>query len=671
MGATMDAPTLPARLAFACLLALAFLLTLLPVEGTLAVYKHIVFLSLACLGALCLWWDAVRGRAAPALGTPVDLGVIVLAAVAVPSAALSANPGMSRYALGLVVAMTIAYLLALKTVRTPRDVRVLFVAVFLAGFLVSLLGLDGYRRFLVDGAPEAERRAYLSTPLFAHSYLAAQYLVMVFVGGVVVLMRAQLERRWRVAVTAGLLFIGAYLLVIGSRGAYAAVAAALSVSLVLYLRSGPRRQHRVFGLGVRTLLLAGGILGVAVAVTAWGASGETGRLSAAFAPVVRDVDLSRLAIWKHAVAMGSDHLITGAGIGAFDTVFPSYRHSPVPVPHAHNQFLHVFAELGLLGLIAFLFLVQSATHAARKGAYALGPDDERRPLLLAAVAALSAALVYFLFETPLAWVEAGSLIFVLLAIVTRAGCHSRTARTSPPLAWAALALLVGVMVWVVPAWSASVRASTLADDHRERLTAALASRAAGETEQAGRQLADLSQRLIEADHLFPHRADFSRLLAESLAAFGDNEKALAAYRLADRRVPGSFAHLNAIGELLMTLERPAEAIEPLREAIVTHRGPSSAETYALLARAYRLTDRSEEAWLIFDDLIRRHFYHHEQPRVLLDAAWALVALQRYTNTARELVTEYRKLRPGDDDPAVAELERVLDERLAAPRHWRR
>src|SRR6185436_18617200 len=66
-----------------------------------------------------------------------------------------------------------------------------------------------------------------------------------------------------------------------------------------------------------------------------------------------------------------------------------------------------------------------ARRAVVRGAAHLSGDAARRPLFHAAVAALTATLVYFLFETPLVWPEAGSLAMMGLALVTRAGCLDR------------------------------------------------------------------------------------------------------------------------------------------------------------------------------------------------------------------------------------------------------
>jgi putative inorganic carbon (HCO3(-)) transporter len=93
-------------------------------------------------------------------------------------------------------------------------------------------------------------------------------------------------------------------------------------------------------------------------------------------PDVRGVQLTdenyavveRLAHWEAALAMLADHPLLGVGIGNYVPVYPAYAVPgwKDPLGHAHNQYLNVAAETGLVGLAAYLFLVAAwAGHAWR------------------------------------------------------------------------------------------------------------------------------------------------------------------------------------------------------------------------------------------------------------------------------------------------------------------
>jgi len=658
-----------ARLAFACLLGLAFLMPLVPPGESLVASKAVVYLTLAAAGTLLLLFDALDGGVSPALGTPTDLALAAFFATAIPAALFAQSRGMARYQLGELLATALTYVLAVKALRTPRDVRALLGAVLAAALVIAVLGLVAYRRFLASGAPEDARSGALATPLFPHSYLAAQYLVMVFAGGLVLLHERGLPRRWALAVGAALVPVGVYLLAIGSRGAYLATGIALGTHLLLRARAAGGGRGRAlvaraagFALAAAVLLVLVSLAGLLPGV----ASHALERVLLVFDPQASDFNFSRLRIWSDTLRMAADHLLTGVGPGGFDLLLPSYHYAVRPVPHAHNQYLHVLAELGLPGLIAFLFVLRHAVHAVRKGAVVLAPDAERRAAFHAGSAALVAALVYFLFETPLKWPEAGSLLMILLALVTRAGCTSRE-RPGAPVPAAAGLLAVAVLLGVVyPNWIGYGRAGALAVQSAADEQAAHAALAAGDPGRAKAFIDRALDGLLAADRLFPWRANILAHRAELLYSLGRSEEALADSRTADARQPGNFRTLNAIGAIELQLGRPELAIEPLRGAISSHRGPESAETFLLLGRAYYAVGRYEEAWLVFSDLLAI-YYQELRPALLLDSVRTLINLDRNLSLARQMLETYARRSTAADAGYVIALREQMDAMAARPR----
>jgi putative inorganic carbon (HCO3(-)) transporter len=91
-------------------------------------------------------------------------------------------------------------------------------------------------------------------------------------------------------------------------------------------------------------------------------------------PDVRRVQLTdenyavveRLAHWEAALRMLSDRPLLGVGIGNYVPTYPAYAVPgwKDPLGHAHNQYLNVAAETGLVGLVAYLVLFAAfAGHA--------------------------------------------------------------------------------------------------------------------------------------------------------------------------------------------------------------------------------------------------------------------------------------------------------------------
>jgi putative inorganic carbon (HCO3(-)) transporter len=81
---------------------------------------------------------------------------------------------------------------------------------------------------------------------------------------------------------------------------------------------------------------------------------------------VRGVDITsanyaiteRLAHWQAAQNMARDYPWLGVGLGNYEVAYPTYRllNWDEPLGHAHNYYLNILAEAGIIGLFAYLGL---------------------------------------------------------------------------------------------------------------------------------------------------------------------------------------------------------------------------------------------------------------------------------------------------------------------------
>jgi O-antigen ligase len=68
--------------------------------------------------------------------------------------------------------------------------------------------------------------------------------------------------------------------------------------------------------------------------------------------------LERLAHWQAALEMARNNLWLGVGFGNFEPAYADYAliNWPAPLGHAHNYYLNLLAETGIIGLVAYLLL---------------------------------------------------------------------------------------------------------------------------------------------------------------------------------------------------------------------------------------------------------------------------------------------------------------------------
>lgn len=83
----------------------------------------------------------------------------------------------------------------------------------------------------------------------------------------------------------------------------------------------------------------------------------------------------RAPIWQGTKNMIKQNLLTGHGIGSFSKIYPSFRPpqyftflmaAPVTL-HAHNEFLEILAELGIIGLLLGALFLASLFYVVLKG----------------------------------------------------------------------------------------------------------------------------------------------------------------------------------------------------------------------------------------------------------------------------------------------------------------
>jgi O-antigen ligase len=167
--------------------------------------------------------------------------------------------------------------------------------------------------------------------------------------------------KWATFVGACALLCSAALLLSWSRGAWLGFAAGLAV-LVLFL---PRRRWVGFAL----LLAALAVFWVGMQVGLVPSSVAERLISfqedLRFGDV-RGVDindanyavLERLAHWQSALNMAGAHPWLGVGFGNYEPAYPDYAliNWPDPLGHAHNFYLNILAEVGVIGLLTYLAL---------------------------------------------------------------------------------------------------------------------------------------------------------------------------------------------------------------------------------------------------------------------------------------------------------------------------
>ena len=368
----------------------------------------------ALVGLLLLAWCARRlaRREFPVWSTPLALPFALFLAGLALSVSAATFPLLSLKEMAKWLEFLAVTLFVANEMNEARRIQRILLLLVLAGGVEAALG---WYQFLAQAGPKGfvlfERflRAYGT---FGQPNPYAGYLnsVLPVVLGVLTAHwtgRAPSRRGWQGTplLIASALMAGGVLFSF-SRGGWLALGAA--VALLLGLAA---RRTLVLLLAAAVLALFLGLLGALSLLP----SQVTGRLSAVtdnfqifdartalLTPENWSV-VERMAVWQTAWTMFEESPLTGVGAGNFARLYPDYalRNWKDPQAHAHNFYLNLLSETGLLGLGGFLvFWLALLAFAGRTVLLARrrqGTDDYYG-LALGLAAALMAITIHNLFD---------------------------------------------------------------------------------------------------------------------------------------------------------------------------------------------------------------------------------------------------------------------------------
>lgn len=109
--------------------------------------------------------------------------------------------------------------------------------------------------------------------------------------------------------------------------------------------------------------------------------------------------IERMSHWQTAIAMWDQHPWLGVGVGNFNERFTEFAVHPQfseSQGHAHNYYLHLLAETGIVGLLAYVVLIVSVLVIGWK-AYR-SPDSLARAIGIGVIGTTTALVVHNIFE---------------------------------------------------------------------------------------------------------------------------------------------------------------------------------------------------------------------------------------------------------------------------------
>jgi O-antigen ligase len=364
-----------------------------------------LLLTLWCLAQI--FSGRLKIRLNPLFGPLLLFGALVLWQAA---AGRSAYPYVTE-AEGMKYATYLILFFLVSQTGEPEDWRRLMMALVAFGFLLAMFAIiqDLTSNGKLYWLRVPTRGGSIYGPYVNRNHYAG-LMEMLTPFAIVAALSRSLSSERRALMAFAAIIMGGSIFLSRSRGGLLALAVQLLVLGVVYYRRGIGRKVIV------ALLTVGFAAG---AFVLWLDRGRmVGRLEAMPEAGIENIEGVRLNVVRDGLKMVAQHPVAGWGLGTFPIVYPQYRsfYTSKFVNQAHNDYLQVLVETGLLGfalVLAGIFILYRETGRNLRRA----PSLVQSPIL-GAVVACTGLLIHSFLDFNLHIPANAACFAVLCALLT-------------------------------------------------------------------------------------------------------------------------------------------------------------------------------------------------------------------------------------------------------------
>jgi O-antigen ligase len=351
------------------------------------------------------------------LRRPEDAGAHTIPLVS----SLSFDPYSTRFILVLVATLLIYLAAVLVFTDTPKRLRILVRTIIVFGFFLAIFGLTQSftspdRVYWMREIPQAQA---FGPFINRHHFAGYMELALALPLGLVFTGSIEKEKKFIYLFAAGLMAVA--LVMTNSRGG---IIALLAEILFLVATMGFRRKRhkhreteeeqprRLRSAAMKAGLALALVVALFAGVVLLGGEEALSRFVGSVN--TDDPTTGRAHFWSVTIDIIKNHPLIGTGLGAFSVVYTGYdsRNGMYRLEQAHNDYLQVLSDGGIVGALIGLFFIVSLFRMgfARRESR----DDFRRGVATGALAGCFAVLIHSFFDFTL-HTPANALLFLVLA----------------------------------------------------------------------------------------------------------------------------------------------------------------------------------------------------------------------------------------------------------------
>lgn len=333
--------------------------------------------------------------------TPLDYPILALLVLAVISTIFSSDYHKSISTWPKIITYFVLFYLVVNNIDTREKVRRVAIIIICVGAFLSIFGLIKYLSG-IDGS-----KAFISSTYANRNHFAG-YLEMAIPMSVG-MFYAVADPVKRIILGYVIILMIVALVLSLSRGGWAALTISMVIMGILLSNTGHSTSKVWLPL---TFLPA-----ILVILAMLGTNALIHRISETKNQMQNLTNDCRIMTWKGTIDIIKDYPLTGTGVGTFASVFPKYKQPQKlnTVKHAHNDYLHITSEMGILTFPFIIWLI-FATLRSGINRFTSKNSKLRQWILMGAMAGIVAMLIHSLVDFNL-HIPANAILFIVLGAI--------------------------------------------------------------------------------------------------------------------------------------------------------------------------------------------------------------------------------------------------------------
>jgi len=337
--------------------------------------KKLVFALLIVISLMFWGFKIVSKERLSFNHSPLNLPILSFISICILSLFWSDSVMISVKELPLFLAGPFFYFVIINNINDERQIKRILNIVIITGSLFGIYGILQYQGIDFSFWRGIVGRQKVNG-LFGNVNYFAEYLIAILPLAVSLFFVTPFKsnKSKKLLLFIGILTMGGSLLLTFTRGSYLGFGISLIFMLLLFVicrgKVFIRENRKIFILILVVIVLAAFLFTIPNPLNKPGTYISKIKARTSIASIQKVFTFGRrMAIWKFTTMMIKDHLILGSGVGTFKYNTLDYQAEffsqgdnrslyPYGIAYdAHNEYLHFWAELGIVGLGIFLWMV--------------------------------------------------------------------------------------------------------------------------------------------------------------------------------------------------------------------------------------------------------------------------------------------------------------------------